>query len=214
MSVVLRTRTTTLLPRRQSANLKKSSFDRNQVKDRLAKLVSLWLPHVLIPTACLNSRLCFSDLSSLDLWTKRNQFTHEQLSLSDYHLILDRHEHRSTSHAYSEKSKNSSGLVPNTPSLQLGDIVYLVSDKDKSRVRDTSYKVKLSKYLLCLSAPPDMDDEPTSLLAYEPNKSGQRTRWTCLSTAIKFSKFLKFCLVSLRFLSSFLFHNGCACYTR
>lgn len=44
--------------------------------------------------------------------------------------------------------------------------------------------------------------------------SGQQTRWTCLSTAIKFSKFLKFCVVSLHFLSLFLFHNGCACYTR
>ena len=44
--------------------------------------------------------------------------------------------------------------------------------------------------------------------------SGQRTRWTCLSTAIKFSKFFKFCVVFLRFLSLFLFLNGCACYTR
>ena len=91
------------------------------------------------------------------------------MPLSDYDLILGKHEQRSTNHASSEKSKNPRGLVPNTPSLQVGDIVYLISDKDKSRARDryivvsidfpwcfvkkfsgsqlraTSYKVKLSE---------------------------------------------------------------------
>ena len=124
------------------------------------KLASLWVPHV--------------GLSSLELWTQRNQFTHEQLPLSDYQVILDRHKHCSTNHAYSEKSKNPRGLIANTPPLQVGDIVYLFSDKDKSRARDryvvvsidtpwcfmktfrgsqlraTSYKVKLSE---CYSVP-------------------------------------------------------------
>ena len=127
-----------------------------------------------LATARLNSRLRFSGLSSLELWTQRNQFTHEQLPLSDYQLILDRHKHRSTNHAHSKKSKNPRGLIVNTPPLQVGDIVYLFSDKDKSRARDryvvvsidtpwcfvkkfrgsqlraTSYKVKLSE---CYSVP-------------------------------------------------------------
>ena len=127
-----------------------------------------------LATARLNSRLRFSGLSSLELWTQRNQFTHEQLPLSDYQLLLDRHKHRSTNHAYSEKSKNPRGLLANTPPLQVEDIVYLFSDKDKSRARDryvvvsidtpwcfvnkfrgsqlraTSYKVKLSE---CYSVP-------------------------------------------------------------
>ena len=127
-----------------------------------------------LATARLNSRLRFSGLSSLELWTQRNQFTHEQLPLSDYQLLLDRHKHRSTNHAYSEKSKNPRGLLANTPPLQVGDIVYLFSDKYKSRARDryvvvsidtpwcfvkkfrgsqlraTSYKVKLSE---CYSVP-------------------------------------------------------------
>ena len=91
------------------------------------------------------------------------------MPLSDYNLILGKHEQRSTNHASTEKSNNSRGLVPNTPSLHVGDIVYLISDKDKSRVRDryivvsidfpwcfvkkfsglqlraTTYKVKLSE---------------------------------------------------------------------
>ena len=89
-----------------------------------------------LATARLNSRLRLPGLSSRELWTQRNQFTHEQLPLSDYDLILGKHEQRSTNHASSEKSKNPRGLVPNTPSLHIGDIVYLISDKDKSRARD------------------------------------------------------------------------------
>ena len=98
-------------------------------------------------------------------------------AVADYDLILGRHEQRSTNHASSEKSKNPRGLVPNTPSLHVGDIVYLISDKDKFRARDryiavsidflwcfvkkfsgsqlraTSYKVKLSE---CYATPPSV----------------------------------------------------------
>ena len=59
-----------------------------------------------LATARLNSRLRLPGLSSRELWTQRNQFTHEQLLLSDYNLILGKHEQRSTNHAFSEKSKN------------------------------------------------------------------------------------------------------------
>ncbi|XP_015778686.1 PREDICTED: uncharacterized protein LOC107356595 [Acropora digitifera] len=143
-----------------------------------------------LATARLNSRLRLPGLSSRTLWTQRNQFTHEQLPLSDYNFILDKHAQRSTNHEFSEKSKNPHSLVefseksknphslvPNTPSLHIGDIVYLISDKDKSRARDrylvvsidltwcfvkkfrgsqlraTSYKVKLSE---CYAVPPSV----------------------------------------------------------
>ena len=130
-----------------------------------------------IATARLNSRLRFSGLSSRELWTQRNQFTHEQLPLSDSQFILAKHDMRSSNHSFSEKSKNPRGLVPNSPPLQTGDLVYLVSDKDKSRARDryivvstdppwcfvkkfsgsqlraSSYKVKLSE---CFPVPPSV----------------------------------------------------------
>ena len=75
------------------------------------------------------------------------------------------------------KSKNPRGLVPDSPPVQVGDLVYLVSDKDKSRARDryivvstdppwcfvkkfcgsqlraSSYKVKLSE---CFPVPPSV----------------------------------------------------------
>ena len=130
-----------------------------------------------LATARLNSRLRLPGLSSRELWTQRNQFTHEQLPLSAYNFILGKHAQSSTNHAFSEKSKYPHGLVPNTPSLHVGDIVYLISDKDKFRARDrylvvsidlpwcfvkkfrgsqlraTSYKVKLSE---CYAVPPSV----------------------------------------------------------
>ena len=130
-----------------------------------------------LATALLNSRLRLPGLSSRELWTQCNQFTHEQLPLSDYELILGKHKQRSSNHTSSEKSKNPRGLVPITPSLHVGDIVYLISDKDKSRARDwyivvsidfpwcfikkfsgsqlraTSNKVKLSE---CYASPPSV----------------------------------------------------------
>ena len=122
-----------------------------------------------IATAHLNSRLSLPGLSGREMWAQYNQYTHEQLPLCDYQLILDKHAHRSTDHTFSKKSKNPCSLVPNAPPLRVGDIVYLVLDKDKSRARDryivvtvdppwcvvkkfsgsqlraTSYKVKLSE---------------------------------------------------------------------
>ena len=130
-----------------------------------------------LATARLNSRLRLPGLSSRKLWTQRNQFTHEQLLLSDYELILGKQEQRSSNHASSEKSKNPHGLVPITPSLHVGDIVYLISDKDKScmsdryivvsidfpwcfvkkfsglQLRATCYKVKSSE---CYATPPSV----------------------------------------------------------
>ena len=130
-----------------------------------------------IATTRLNSSLQFSGLSSRELWTQWNQFTHEQLPLSDSPFILAKHDLRSSNHSFNEKSKNPRRLVPNSLPLQTGDLVYLVSDKDKSCARDryivvstdppwcfvkkfsgsqlraSSYKVKLSE---CFPVPPSV----------------------------------------------------------
>ena len=54
--------------------------------------------------------LRFSGLSSRELWTQQNQFTHDQLPVSDSQFILAKHELRSSNHAFSEKSKNPRGI--------------------------------------------------------------------------------------------------------
>ena len=61
--------------------------------------------------------------------------------MSDYNLIVCKYEQRSTNHAFSEKSKNPRLLAPKPPSLQVGDIVYLISGKDKSCPRDHYFSV-------------------------------------------------------------------------
>ena len=130
-----------------------------------------------LATARLNSRLRHQGLSSREVWTQRSQFTNDQLPILDYNIILAKHKQRTVNHNYSAQSKNHTGLAPQTPPLQVGDIVYLYSDRDKNRARDryivviidgtwcfikkftgsqlraTSYKVKLSE---CYAVPPSL----------------------------------------------------------
>jgi hypothetical protein len=119
--------------------------------------------------ARLNSRIRNCGLSSRELWTQRNQFTNEQLPLSDRALILSQHENRLRNHPYSEKSKIKGHKPLSCQELSVGDIVYLVNEKSKLKARDryliisiespwcyikkfsgsqlraTSYKIKLSE---------------------------------------------------------------------
>ena len=126
-----------------------------------------------VATARLNSRIRSQGLSSRELWTQRNQFTNEQIPLSDHQQILVKQKKRQTNHSHSEISKGGrSPFSPTVPPLQVGDLVYLYSDRDKSRAHDryiivsidgewcfikkftgsqlrsTSYKVKLANVTL------------------------------------------------------------------
>ncbi|VDI14922.1 Hypothetical predicted protein [Mytilus galloprovincialis] len=90
---------------------------------------------LVIATTRLNSRLRQRGLSSRELWTQRSQFTHEQLPISDMNLIRAQHEARSKNHGYSEKFKSSRPGRP-TPDINIGDLVYLYTDRSKTQSRD------------------------------------------------------------------------------
>ena len=132
-----------------------------------------------VATARLNARLRHHGLSSRELCTQRNQFNNAQIPLSDHEIILKQHDTRLTNHPYSEKAKNMHGHKPSNNRLQIGDLVYLYCDRDKSRGRDryiivgvdgiwghikkftgsqlraSSYKVKLSEcYAVSPCSPP------------------------------------------------------------
>lgn len=62
---------------------------------------------------------------------------------TDYQHIVAQHNHRTDNHQYSEKAKNSRGFVPVKPPLQVGNLVYLISDRDKLRARDRYLVVKI-----------------------------------------------------------------------
>ncbi|CAG2247526.1 unnamed protein product [Mytilus edulis] len=90
---------------------------------------------LVIATTRLNSRLRQRGLSSRELWTQRSQFTHEQLPISDMNLIRAQHEARNKNHGFSENSKCSRPGRP-TPDINIGDLVYLYTDRSKTQSRD------------------------------------------------------------------------------
>lgn len=88
-----------------------------------------------IAVARLNSRIRYSGLSARELWTQRSQFTNEQLPISDRKIILQQHQQRLQNHIHSEKSKQHNKIDRRPYDIYVGDLVYLYSDRDKTRAR-------------------------------------------------------------------------------
>ena len=84
--------------------------------------------------ARLNSRIQGRGLSAREMLFQRNQFTNEQIPISDYDLICSQHAQRTSNHPYSEKSKAAGRAPAPTPSLKVGDM-YLYRDRDKNKAR-------------------------------------------------------------------------------
>ena len=132
-----------------------------------------------VATSALNSRIRSRGLSSREMWTQRDQFSNKQLPLADDHLITLQHKQRLSNHPHSERSKAPVQQRRPTPQIDVGDLVYLHSDLNKSRARDrylvvaieppfcdikkfigsqlrsSSYHVKLSE---CFKVPSDLAD--------------------------------------------------------
>ena len=89
-----------------------------------------------VATACLNSRIRSRGLSARELWTQRDQFQNRQIPLTDLDVILKQHEQRLSNHPLSEKSKNPLQKPFLQHNLEVGDIVYLNSDRNKSKARN------------------------------------------------------------------------------
>ena len=89
-----------------------------------------------LATAQMNSRIRKEGLSAWEVWTQRDQVTGEQLPIEDRQLILCQHHTRNQNHAASATSKahgkTTSGAVP----IQVGDLVYLKGERDKTKARD------------------------------------------------------------------------------
>lgn len=85
--------------------------------------------------ARLHSHIRDGGLSAREMYTQSNQFTHEQLPMCDKDIIVQKQAQRDSNHISSALSKaNSKGPGPiHVPSI--GDIVYLYSDRDKTKAR-------------------------------------------------------------------------------
>ncbi|KAI0235047.1 hypothetical protein LSAT2_014535 [Lamellibrachia satsuma] len=88
-----------------------------------------------IATANLNTRIRNRGFSARELWIQRDQFTNEQLPLTDYDFIRQQHSLRNANHAPSQLSKSPSHTVSKALNIDVGDIVYLYCDRNKSRSR-------------------------------------------------------------------------------
>ena len=86
-----------------------------------------------VATANLNTRVRNKGFSARELWTQRGQFTNEQLPLTDYNLIRQQHALRNANHAHSQLSKSPDGARPKPQHIDVGDIVYIYADRNKTR---------------------------------------------------------------------------------
>ena len=89
-----------------------------------------------IATASLNSRIRSRGLSAREIWTQRGQFTNSQIPHADQGLILKQHENRLHNHPHSERSKAPLSKLNNPQSIEVGDLLYQNSDRNKSCSRD------------------------------------------------------------------------------
>ncbi|XP_035686925.1 uncharacterized protein LOC118423072 [Branchiostoma floridae] len=110
-----------------------------ELREELRKIDPLGQPitpaQLAVVTASLNTKVRSNGLSSREYLYQRDQFSGEQLPLSDNRLLEEQHRRRSENHAPSAKSKcPKAGLAP-TPTFHVGDLVYVHSDRDKSQAR-------------------------------------------------------------------------------
>jgi hypothetical protein len=89
-----------------------------------------------LATANMNARIRECGLSSREMWTHRDQITGEQLPLDDQQIIHHQQLSRSMSHGPSAKSKAHGRCPRPLHSIQVGDLVYIVGDRDKTKARD------------------------------------------------------------------------------
>ena len=75
-------------------------------------------------------------MSARELWTQRDQFTHQQLPMNDDQVIKFRHAARLRNHPYSKHSKAPEERRPPDVQIQVGDLVYLHGDRSKLKARD------------------------------------------------------------------------------
>lgn len=89
-----------------------------------------------IANAAVNSRIRSRGLSSREMWFQRDQFSNKQVPFSDMQLMESQHSLRTANHPHSARSKAPLASSAPDAKLDVGDLVYLYSDRSKSHARD------------------------------------------------------------------------------
>ena len=90
---------------------------------------SVTTAQLAIVVSMLNSQIRNQGLSSREIWTQRDQFNHDQLPLNDNDYIAQQYKNRQRDHGFRPSTFKCDGVI------QVGDLVYLYSDKDKVHSR-------------------------------------------------------------------------------
>ena len=108
-----------------------------ELEDKLLRLndynQSLTSTSLAIAVARLNTRILYHGLSSRELWTQRDNFTHQQNHLDDYKLMQEQHHRRFTNWLYVNQKTASQ-----TNTFKIGTLVFLINEKSKSNTRYTN----------------------------------------------------------------------------
>ena len=91
----------------------------------------------------LNSRIRHNHLSASEMWTQRSMISGEQLKLSDRVLIQGKMEQRVSNHDSSAKHHSGGKVALPDPALKIGDVVYIFSDRLKTKCRDKYLVMKV-----------------------------------------------------------------------
>ncbi|KAI0243119.1 hypothetical protein LSAT2_008376, partial [Lamellibrachia satsuma] len=89
-----------------------------------------------IATARLNYRVRNRGLLAKELLVQRDQFSNQQISVSDLTMMLEQQKHRIDNHPHSERSKAPGMNVLPSTEVAVGDLVYIHADRTKSKARD------------------------------------------------------------------------------
>ena len=88
-------------------------------------------------TAFLNSTIRHTGRSAKELWLSRDQCSGANIQLDDQDISDKQFTNRQSSHLPSSKYSSRNGKPVSLPSMQIGDMVYVKSDRSKSKARDS-----------------------------------------------------------------------------
>ena len=86
--------------------------------------------------SAMNSLVRHNKLSALENWTKRDMLTGDQLKVDDTQLISLKHAQRLSGHEASARYKARGKVQTPFPNVEVGQIVFLYSDRSKLRGRE------------------------------------------------------------------------------
>ena len=98
----------------------------------------------------LNCRIRTDGLSAREIFFQRDQYTNNQIPIGDLNIIKSKHDRAMKNNISSEQSK-SGGHGPRSPqSVVVGDLIYLISDRNKNSPRNRYLVVSFEGEWCCI----------------------------------------------------------------